>query len=114
MDNRVAYEIADRVYSIWWQMALGIFLGMLGHSIIVGLYAQHQTNKMIEQLNAETAKMERQARAEMAKLAQPPSKIYIKPAPTAPIPLKDGERCIQGRRFRRVENGWIQLPYEPC
>lgn len=28
--------------------------------------------------------------------------------------LRAGERCIQGRRFKRIENGWEQIPHQPC
>ena len=27
--------------------------------------------------------------------------------------LRPGERCIDGKRFRRVENGWVQVN-RPC
>ncbi|MEA9787079.1 hypothetical protein VDF90_07420 [Xanthomonas campestris pv. raphani] len=30
-----------------------------------------------------------------------------------PEPLKPGQRCMQGRRLQRIENGWTQLR-EPC
>lgn len=33
-------------------------------------------------------------------------------APRAP--LKDNQRCISGRRYERIRNGWRDLPNEPC
>ncbi|WP_439449657.1 hypothetical protein [Stenotrophomonas sp. ATs4] len=30
------------------------------------------------------------------------------------LPLKDGERCIEGRRFQKIEGGWRDLPNAPC
>ncbi len=29
-------------------------------------------------------------------------------------PLRSGQRCIQGRRFERIEGGWRDLPKSPC
>lgn len=29
-------------------------------------------------------------------------------------PLGDGERCMQGHRFKRIEGGWRDLPNDPC
>ncbi|WP_313316436.1 hypothetical protein [Stenotrophomonas sp.] len=29
-------------------------------------------------------------------------------------PLKPGQRCIQGRRFERIDGGWRDLPRSPC
>lgn len=34
--------------------------------------------------------------------------------PLEPAPLRDGERCIQGRRFQRIDGGWRDRPLEPC
>ena len=31
-----------------------------------------------------------------------------------PAPLRNGERCIRGRRFERLDNGWRDKPNEPC
>ncbi|WP_230595888.1 hypothetical protein [Xanthomonas albilineans] len=37
----------------------------------------------------------------------------IQPAVYRPRPLAPGERCMQGRRLQRIENGWQQLR-DPC
>lgn len=29
-------------------------------------------------------------------------------------PLRSGQRCIQGRRFERIEGGWRDLPKSSC
>ncbi|HFF6218576.1 TPA: hypothetical protein ACGCHS_004180 [Stenotrophomonas maltophilia] len=31
-----------------------------------------------------------------------------------PRPLGNGERCMQGHRFKRIEGGWRDLPNDPC
>lgn len=32
----------------------------------------------------------------------------------APRPLGANERCIEGRRFQRIEGGWRDRPSDPC
>jgi hypothetical protein len=109
------YREPEKSADLWWQIALGVFLGLLAHSMVVGSYTRYEAKQALKQLNAETAKIEQQMKAQLARAtpqrqqAPQTQQIYV---PTAP--LRDGERCIQGRRFQRVENGWIQLPHEPC
>lgn len=111
------YRDPEPNYSIWWQVALGVFLAMLAHSIITGLYARRELNKALHQLTTETKKAEQQAKREIDALTR--SASYQQPAYQPPTmqdiaPLRDGERCIQGRRFKRVKNGWVQIPRDPC
>lgn len=111
------YREPEPNYSIWWQVALGVFLAMLAHSIITGLYARHEMNKAMRQLTAETNKAEQQVQRQidaMNAVAQHPPYQYQAPTMQDIAPLRDGERCIQGRRFKRVENGWVQIPRDPC
>lgn len=35
-------------------------------------------------------------------------------SPVQRRPLGDGERCMQGHRFKRIEGGWRDLPNDPC
>ena len=111
------YRDPEPNYSIWWQVALGVFIALLAHSIITGLYARHELNKTLRQLSVETKKAEQQAQRQLDAInaMQRPSG-YQYPVPTTQdiAPLRDGERCIQGRRFKRVENGWVQIPRDPC
>lgn len=99
---------------LWWQIALGGFIALLSHSIVVGLYTRYETRQAIAQFERETKQATKQMQralaqnVPMARTAQPPTEY----AP--PRPLSDGERCLQGRRFKRVSNGWVQLPHDPC
>lgn len=104
------YRAPEPDHSIWWQVALGVFLALLGHSIIIGLYTRHQINKTMQQMNVEAKKAEQQFSSELQAASNKPRPRYVAP----PAPLRDGERCLQGRRFKRVENGWVQLPRDPC
>lgn len=106
------YRAPEPDHSIWWQIALGVFLALLAHSIVTGLYARYQFNKTMQQTGAESRKADRQLKRE---LQASPASTYTQPRYVEPAaPLRDGERCMQGRRFKRVENGWVQLPQEPC
>lgn len=104
---------------LWWQIALGVFIGLMAHSAVVGLYLRWEMAQTMKQftatLDAETKKMERQAEA-AARAAMHPKDN--RPWPTSmrvpPPPLRDGERCIKGERFKRLENGWQHLPRQPC
>lgn len=106
----------EQDHSLWWQIALGVFLALMAHSVITGLYEQHQMSKAVRQLSAETKRLEAQAKRQIdaaTAAAQHPQYQYTEGVPP-PRPLADGERCISGKRFRRVENGWMQLASEPC
>ena len=48
---------------------------------------------------AEMQRMEREIRRPSRPAAQP--RVNTRP-------LRDDERCIDGQRFRRIENGWLQ------
>lgn len=101
----------ERNAEIWWQIALGVFLGLLMHSIVVGLYARYEAQQAIKAFNAETAKMTKQ----MQRTTSAPQRATQAPVQyTPPEPLRPGERCIQGRRFMRLDNGWQHLPFDPC
>lgn len=110
------YREPEPNYSIWWQVALGVFLALLAHSIITGLYARRELNKALQQLTTETTKAEKQAERQLDAITRANAQQVPYQSPTMQdiAPLRDGERCIQGRRFKRVENGWVQIPRDPC
>lgn len=69
-------------------------------------------------LDRQTAEWERKLQAETAEeLAQVRRTIRLDHAlpPAERRPLEAGERCIDGRRFKRMEGGgWRDLPNSPC
>lgn len=69
-------------------------------------------------LDRQTAEWERKLQAETAaELAQVRRTIQLDRAlpPAERRPLETGERCIDGRRFKRMEGGgWRDLPNSPC
>jgi len=98
-------------HSLWWQIALGGFLALLTHSIVTGLYANYQANRLLKEVEASMKEIVEPRTTRTTAPRVPNRSPYV--APTID-PLESGERCIQGRRFQRVENGWIHLPKKPC
>lgn len=43
-----------------------------------------------------------------------PITLRPQPIPIAPAPLRNGQRCIGGKRFERIDGGWRDLPHDPC
>lgn len=101
-------------FPLWGQIALGVFLAMLLHSIITGMYARHEAAKVLDSLNRELTQANAQLDAETEQEARRIQRTIAPLVPTPPAPLRDGERCIQGRRFKRLDNGWQQVPLDPC
>lgn len=104
---------------LWWQIALGVFIALMAHSIVVGAYASYVLKRELRALEAQTSQHQKAnaRRAEAAAAAalhpQYPAAANVQSRSYA-RPIADGERCIQGRRFQRVENGWVHLPRDPC
>lgn len=99
-----------------WKIALGVFVGLCLFGmvtctglVIVGSTVQAEQEKQAQAAVKEfvratsdpdpfgwqRAEVERQQRAAQERALQP------------------GERCIGGKRFRRVDNGWVQIQ-KPC
>jgi hypothetical protein len=75
------------------------------------------TAKEQAEFNAEIERQTRQLRAETAAEVAA-VKRTIQLDRLLPVeerrPLERGQRCIEGRRFQRIEGGWRDLPNEPC
>lgn len=110
--------VPEQGRSLWWQVGLGVFLALMAHSMIVGAYRRHEMRQATEQMSADMKKLDAQWQREAATVAQAVQRASTRyptaPPRTRPTPLLDGQRCMQGRRFQRVENGWMHLPSEPC
>lgn len=62
------------------------------------------------------AEIERSKREDAELIREVRRHITVDPRDLAPAkaPLRNGQRCIQGRRLERIEGGWRDLPREPC
>ncbi|WP_447610432.1 hypothetical protein [Stenotrophomonas maltophilia] len=72
------------------------------------------TAKEEAQFKADMQKFDQEFRAALQQAAPQPRVITLPAADPAPQPLRPGERCIQGRRFERIEGGWRDRPNDPC
>ncbi|KQR07525.1 hypothetical protein ASF90_19185 [Xanthomonas sp. Leaf148] len=107
------YQQADSS-DLWWQIALGGFIALLAHSIVVGLYTRYETRQAMAQLEKESKLATQQMQRALRQNLQTPRNAPEVREYDPPRPLSDGERCLQGRRFKRVSNGWVQLTHDPC
>lgn len=101
---------------IIWKIALGVFAGLClfglvtcSGLIVIGSAVQQEQARQAEEAMKEfnkaisnpdpygwrKAQLERQRQEARERALQP------------------GERCISGKRFRRVDNGWVQVQ-KPC
>ncbi|TAA08854.1 chloride channel protein [Pseudoxanthomonas winnipegensis] len=101
---------------LWWQIALGIFVGQLMSAAVAGIaffllagLAASQAEDAAKQLSRQLQQATRQAQS-----AVPPTPSYAPAQTRTRRPLSDDERCIGGRRLKRLPNGWQDLPYDPC
>lgn len=88
-----------------WTIAGGILLALL----ILRACEVWQQRQAIETFNAQV----RQIMAQPAPRATPRQLQNRQPRPAAQEesaqPLGPDERCLNGQRFRRIENGWEQI-----
>ena len=70
---------------------------------------KEQQRRWEKEMEAEAAKDLAEVRRQIREVNYPQQPQYVPPAP-----LQPGQRCIQGRRFERIEGGWRNLPYQPC
>lgn len=102
-------EDAHPYAGLWWRIALGIFVGLLAHSIVTGLYVRWEIYKGLQAIGVEFDKFEKEIKDTLA--APPPARPATprRPHQRTLRPLATGERCVGGKRFREVPNGWVQL-----
>lgn len=100
---------------LWWRIALGVFAAMLAHSIVTGLYVRWEIYTGMKALGVAFEEFEKEVRSEAANPPRAPASASRRASPPRPAirPLAAGERCVGGKRFRRVENGWVQV-MEAC
>lgn len=104
-----------RFAGLWWRISLGVFVGMLGHSIVTGLYARWEIYTGLQALGAAFEDLEKDAKEAPIPPSHPAERSPTPTRARTPLmrPLAVDERCVGGKRFRRVENGWVQV-LEPC
>ncbi|MBB6599595.1 hypothetical protein [Luteimonas sp. MC1825] len=112
-------EDAHPYAGLWWRIALGVFVGALAHSVVVGIYVQWELQQLVKSWEAEAGTAQRELENALRQFApigdrSSTARSTIPRGRAAPLrPLASGERCVGGKRFRAVPNGWVQVN-EPC
>lgn len=102
-----------------WKLSAGIGIAVLAALLLFNAYERHQDRKDAEVMLQQELKRQAIERIEDERFLKenPPVRVIRVGSPPAERyrkPLRSGERCIHGERFKRIENGWQQLPYDPC
>lgn len=102
-----------------WKLSLGIGIAVLAALLLFNAYERHQDRKDAEVMLQQELKRQEMERIEDERFLKenPPVRVIRVGSPPAEhhlAPLRPGERCIHGERFLRIENGWQQLPRDPC
>lgn len=106
-------EEEHRFAGLWWRIALGVFVGMMAHSFVVGLFVRWELQQLMRQWEAEAAAVQRQMEQALREILPTPVTSAPPHSAARPRPLAADERCVSGKRFRRVDNGWVQI-LEAC
>ncbi|MCW6026717.1 hypothetical protein K4043_01670 [Stenotrophomonas sp. SRS1] len=113
----------------WGYIAAGVAVAILIAMGLIEWNARRQAAAITAELTRPMTKVE-QAKfdAEMARQAKEDEAnirelrrymekpITVMPAQqhVEPTSLRDGQRCIGGKRLERIPGGWRDLPHEPC
>lgn len=103
-----------------WKIAIGVFLGLSMFGLatcvsmaVIGSAVQQEQQKQVDAAIADLNRAMRDpdpfgwqaaARKQERETQRREAEYYA---------LRPGERCIGGKRFRRVDNGWVQIN-RPC
>ncbi|QWN29091.1 chloride channel protein [Xanthomonas phaseoli pv. phaseoli] len=103
----MSYRPQNNHDGLWWEIALGIFVGQLMTAAFAGIVALCLGYFTLRSVSAglpapipQRLKTPRYQRAEQERQQL--------------RELASDERCIQHKRFRRLSNGWQELPNDPC
>lgn len=99
-----------------WKIAMGVFLGLT----LFGLATCTTLAIIGSAVQQEQEKQAQEAMAEFQRAVSDPDPLGWRKklheeqlSEERAKQLKPGERCIQGRRYKRIKDGWISAQ-EPC
>lgn len=97
---------------LWWQIALGIFVGQLMTAIVAGIGFFLLAGAATYETEQQTKRLTQQ----MQRIVAPTTPTYSTPTRQVRTtrPLEPDERCIRNKRYKRLPNGWADMPYDPC
>ncbi|QDS16170.1 chloride channel protein [Xanthomonas citri] len=101
----MSYRPQNNHDGLWWQIALGIFVGQVMTAalaatvaVCLGFFTMHSLTTSLP----------------ASKTPRIPTHLGTPTPHEWKRPLRDDERCIEGNRLRKLNNGWQQLPHDPC
>lgn len=101
-----------------WHIATAVLAVLLGIAAADQLWARYQRHMMIKEFNRQVEAITAPGSDPLGIHAQirehRKQEAEAKRRQEAARALKPDERCFDGQRFRRLENGWQQLPNQPC
>lgn len=94
----------------------GVLVGGFLLYQVIAWNERRAVEQAMEQLELEGARMKAELRS---LVVEQPQRMTRRTSIAAdgidrPAPLANDERCISGQRFRRIENGWMQIPHSRC
>lgn len=102
-----------------WKIAVGVVLGLIVFFGLQRCVDEYRARQVIEQLNKETAAFSAQMQAHdqgqqelLERHAQ--ERAERRQRNEAALLPRENERCVNGKRFRRLQNGWEEIPHQPC
>lgn len=105
-----------------WKIAIGVFIGLCLFGMvtctgmaIVGSAVQAEQEKQVKAALQQVENAMKPLRVETQQVKNEWQRTEIERQRRAAQEraLGPGERCIGGKRFRRVDNGWVQIQ-KPC
>ncbi|WP_126941540.1 chloride channel protein [Xanthomonas vesicatoria] len=103
----MSYRPQNNHDGLWWEIALGIFVGQLMTAAFAGVVALCLGYFTLRSVSAGLP-------TPLPQRIYTPRSQQTDPTPVQLRPLESDERCIQHKRFRRLSNGWQELPHDPC
>ncbi|EFF49018.1 hypothetical protein [Xanthomonas citri] len=103
----MSYRPQNNHDGLWWEIALGIFVGQVMTAALAGVVAlclgyftMRSVSAVLPAVSPQPLYAPRSQRAE-------PQTLRLRP-------LEMDERGIQHKRFRRLFKGWQEVPTDPC
>ncbi|WP_126941538.1 chloride channel protein [Xanthomonas vesicatoria] len=103
----MSYRPQNNHDGLWWEIALGIFVGQLMTAALAGVVALCLGYFTMRSFDAGLP-------TPLPQRLYTPRSQQTDPTPVQLRQLESDERCIQHKRFRRLSNGWQELPHDPC
>lgn len=98
-----------------WKIAAGVVLGLIVFFGLQRCVDEYRARQAIAAMNAELAKIEVATRSQRElNERHARERAERQQRREGALLLGPDERCVGGKRFRRLPNGWAEVPHKPC